>query len=151
MKTLRLLSVFSVVSLLVFETWATDTISRVGYIERDRVVGELAGSWENPGYAADVITATHGLTEAGEEYTKIRVQLNADFSYIRHRVSEEGVVMDRGVWHVSEDGRTLFFQNTVQEKVDYVRIRYLNLDEMVLELPAVGGASVGRHVFFNKR
>lgn len=151
MKTLRLLLMLPIFFSILFEAVAGDTLDRIGYIERERVIRELAGSWENPGYAADLLTAANGFTESRQEQTKIRFQLNADFSYVRHRVSSTGVIVDQGVWHVSDDGCLLFFQNTAQEKVDYVSIRYLNLDEMVLELPAVGGERVGRYLFFNKR
>ena len=152
MKTIRIFFAILLFFSAIFELQASDTIWAT-FKNEDRckhIRKELGGSWENVGFNTPLLTANTGHTTDVQEFGQLQLQLNADGSYIRIQKSGEASFVDQGLWYLSEDGTQLFFQNTAKQQIDYARIRHLNLDELVLDIPVEGSSEGIRSVFFNK-
>jgi hypothetical protein len=115
----------------------------------------LRGSWEHLANASDLPEAAREENAAPEE------SLTA---YVRYELRENGVFVcslthgqtrreDIGRWEIAPDGLHLLISFPFRE-TQKALIRYIELDEMVLEsdyiLPGCSGLGVQRQMFFNK-
>lgn len=153
MKTIRFLIALTLILPGFFRANALDSIRLVSTsagLDDDRLARALVGVWENVGYREEFLSASLNLIEGESGTAQIRLQLNADRTYERLQKSSGALQTEEGIWRLSADGNYLFFQNTRDEAIHYVRIKHLDLDELVLEMSAGEEAGVSRDVFFNK-
>lgn len=153
MNTFKFIIAFILVSSGFFRVSALDSIRFVSAnpaMEADRLARALVGVWENTGYQEEFLSASLELIEGESVTAQIRLQLNADKTYLRLQKSGDLRQVEEGIWRLSADGTYLFFQNTGDEEIYYMRIKHLDLDELVLEMST--GREVGENldVFFNK-
>ncbi len=112
-----------------------NTLSRAA--EFNRLQQGLVGSWSNSMYPFD--PPARGGRQERIEGAFLTYELHADGTYTKSLGGNQLVVREKGAWELSKDGRFLLLHTTRevsgrrQQVTEIARIKYLQLDELVLE------------------
>lgn len=116
-----------------------------------KTIGLLTGQWENMVYPFEVQTS-NGLPLEG---AFLRYEFRANGSYVKTLGSKTTRANDSGQWSVSNDGQYLLLYDDCSKEPLKAKIKYIQLDELVLEQALVSGepqfCTGKKDFFFNKR
>jgi len=96
---------------------------------------EIAGQWEHS-LSAENVSSIDGLLGDDLRYlqVKVRLDLRSDgtYSFSLYSLEAGELVDEAGTWTITKDGSTLVM-NKLDGEQQLIRIKYLELDELVLE------------------
>ena len=115
---------------------------------------QLAGEWGNNSRPVQ-ITPLEGSAETREAFMTYR--FNQDGTYLKTLKSGNYNLHEGGIWNISKDGKYLVLHKKTQQdelpsdKAELIKIKYLELDELVLEQKVKEVCTQRANYYFNKR
>ncbi len=117
-----------------------------------KTIDLLTGQWENMVYPFEVKTTSNGLPMEG---AFLRYEFRANGSYVKTLGCKSSRINNSGRWSVSNDGQYLLLYDDCSTTPLKAKIKYIELDELVLEQALVSGepqfCTGKKDFFFNKR
>lgn len=111
--------------------------------QHDALKASLAGEWGN-----------RTINSKAPQALSLSYQFKKNGTYTKKLKEKNGIITEQGRWELSRDGQFLMLECNGAKKAELVRIKYIELDELVLEqkldFQSVGIQIAPAEYFFNK-
>lgn len=117
----------------------------------------LMGLWENRYFPLELVASNYQNLASKDQNGALYYEFNEDGTYEKFWRGEKQTAKEAGSWEISSDGNHLILHPKFQDSyaTQIIRIKFIELDEMVLEheFPADNASGVVRlkDFYFNKQ
>lgn len=96
-------------------------------------VKNVVGKWESSVYPFETVTASKEDNLQVMDGAYLKIAFFEDGSYVKSLGTAKQHVKEQGTWTISGDGKYLLFYCKGSEHAQKAKIKYLQMDELVLE------------------